>query len=752
MQEEKKDKAKQLNLFSGFDVIPLLDEFDREYALKLQKNSETMRVMIGDMGYGISSEHRMLRSPAVHITSDMLAPQSFEARPYIIDIVTQALKGNFIIILPTGLGKTYAGILAILETFKINPFGKVLMVAPTKPLCKQHKKTFSNTLPLLTTGILTGAISPKKRLEVWQKSHIIIATADTIKEELKKKSGVGNAMDISLFLIDEVHHLSGNYPYSRLARHYQEFNKNILIGGLTASLNPDISRLEKLQEILDVPDSQIIARSYNSPDVKPYVFVRFIKPVFLEKNLTDQQRSYKTTMIEMLTRTFRRLSELSGESLINYAYRNDSGKVVGIRIKAFNGLMKRLQKLLMHNGDFNQELGFAMVDWATAMKLGNAIDRLQKGMPEFIFFMQKQFANHHKKKTPSSTQFANHQSIRKIMAEIITSPIRKKLHIELTKAVENLENLLDDDMQDITYRNDLGQSTTVYKEPFKQLGDNLKVDLEQKTINHEEVEITVEKLIAWTFIKRIQTSLDCINTSISDLVHYLQYEQYYHQTETPPPSCQLFMENENIRQIMAWLVHYNLWQKNDYPSDITKSINIGGEINWEEAWYEPKLRAIAEEVNGLEKRQMLIFVNYRDTQRKVMKFLKQKYPNIVSSRLTGTSHNYGDPGMKQKEQEDVLEKYMNKKIQILVSTSIGEEGLDFPAVDTLIFFEPISDVLRYIQRLGRTGRHKHGNVRILIYKDTSEESIYYTSKAEAKAVEKIIQYFQYKAEQKRPSC
>ncbi|MBL7022349.1 DEAD/DEAH box helicase family protein [Patescibacteria group bacterium] len=746
MQEEEKS-AKQLSLFSAFDTIPLLDEFDREYELKVMKGSAIMKAMAENMGYGMTSEHRMLRSPAVHLTSDMLEPQSFEARPYTIQIVQQALRDNSLIILPTGLGKTYAGILLAIETLKINVFGKILLLAPTKPLCEQHQETFSTVLPKLTTEFLTGKISAKRRPEMWQKSNIIIATPQTITQELYKKTGVGEAMQVSLLLIDEAHHTTGDYDYVSLAQYYQKNNPNVLIAGFTASPDSDISKLEKLQKHLGIPDDQILARSYDSPDVKPYVFIRFIKPIFIEKNPSDQQRKFKTQFIEILTRSFKRLSKISGESLIDYAHRNDAGKIVGIKITAFNGLMKRLQKLLGQSG-YNEQLGYAMIDWAMAMKIGNAIDRLDKGMPEFIFFMQKQFAEWHKKSTPSGRQFVNHPTINKIMSEVITPPIRKKLHIELTAAIERLGELLNDNMLEYSYRNDLGQSTTVYKKAFKELGDLLKSELKLRTINQRPVELIVEKLIAWSLISRIQSTIDCLNAGIPDLVNYLIYENYNYQT-IAQPSSKLFIESNTIRQIMAWLVHYNLWKERNYPGDLWQDMDIGGEVDWEEAWFDPKLRAIADIVDGLQKKQMLIFVKYRDTLRKVMRFLKYKYPDITCERLTGTSNNYGDPGMKQKEQKEVLKKYKNNEIQILVSTSIGEEGLDFPAVDELIFYEPISDVRRHIQRLGRTGRRKHGKVHILIYKDSGEESIYYTSRAEEKAVRKIIKYYQYKSEQKK---
>ena len=48
----------------------------------------------------------------------------------------------------------------------------------------------------------------------------------------------------------------------------------------------------------------------------------------------------------------------------------------------------------------------------------------------------------------------------------------------------------------------------------------------------------------------------------------------------------------------------------------------------------------------------------------------------------------------------------------MVATSIGEEGLDIPAVDLIVFFDVV-DIIRTIQRMGRTGRARDGNVVVL---------------------------------------
>ena len=69
--------------------------------------------------------------------------------------------------------------------------------------------------------------------------------------------------------------------------------------------------------------------------------------------------------------------------------------------------------------------------------------------------------------------------------------------------------------------------------------------------------------------------------------------------------------------------------------------------------------------------------------------------------------------MKQDEQTSVLDSFRNGEFNILVATSIAEEGLDIPEVDLVIFYEPIPSDIRFIQRKGRTGRKSAGSVVIL---------------------------------------
>ena len=78
------------------------------------------------------------------------------------------------------------------------------------------------------------------------------------------------------------------------------------------------------------------------------------------------------------------------------------------------------------------------------------------------------------------------------------------------------------------------------------------------------------------------------------------------------------------------------------------------------------------------------------------------------------------------------------KINVLVATSIGEEGLDIPEVNAVIFYEPVPSAIRKIQRQGRTARLMPGKLVILITRKTRDESYHYASLAKERKMHGIL--------------
>jgi Fanconi anemia group M protein len=153
----------------------------------------------------------------------------------------------------------------------------------------------------------------------------------------------------------------------------------------------------------------------------------------------------------------------------------------------------------------------------------------------------------------------------------------------------------------------------------------------------------------------------------------------------------------------------------------------------------PKLEKLKNLVKDLIKEnpnvKIIVFANYRATVEKIKEVLDEE--GIKSEILIGQATKEGK-GMTQEKQIETLRRFKEGEFNTLIATSIGEEGLDIPAVDYVIFYESVPSELRRIQRSGRTGRTAPGKIIFLITKDTRDESYYWASFVREKKMKGII--------------
>jgi len=125
--------------------------------------------------------------------------------------------------------------------------------------------------------------------------------------------------------------------------------------------------------------------------------------------------------------------------------------------------------------------------------------------------------------------------------------------------------------------------------------------------------------------------------------------------------------------------------------------------------------------------KIIVFAHYRDTADRVTQAL-ERIPGVRPMRFVGQASRGEDIGLSQKEQVEILEKFKAGTVNVIVATSIGEEGLDIPQVDLVVFYEPVPSEIRTIQRRGRTGRSAAGRVVMLVTKDTRDEAYFYSAR------------------------
>ncbi|MCL1810976.1 MAG: DEAD/DEAH box helicase family protein [Methanomassiliicoccaceae archaeon] len=114
--------------------------------------------------------------------------------------------------------------------------------------------------------------------------------------------------------------------------------------------------------------------------------------------------------------------------------------------------------------------------------------------------------------------------------------------------------------------------------------------------------------------------------------------------------------------------------------------------------------------------KVMVFTQYRDT----CDVLIEKLSSVEGARV-GKLIGQSNGGLRQKEQIEILEEFRNGTRNVIVATSVGEEGLDVASTNAVIFYEPVPSEIRTIQRRGRTGRKNDGEVFVLVAKGTMDE-------------------------------
>ncbi|KEF54933.1 fanconi anemia group M protein [Exophiala aquamarina CBS 119918] len=125
--------------------------------------------------------------------------------------------------------------------------------------------------------------------------------------------------------------------------------------------------------------------------------------------------------------------------------------------------------------------------------------------------------------------------------------------------------------------------------------------------------------------------------------------------------------------------------------------------------------------------RIMVFAHYRDSAEEIVRVLKRHGPMIRPRVFVGQSGTKGSEGMDQKTQLDVIKKFKDGTFNTIVATSIGEEGLDIGEVDLIVCYDCSKSPIRMLQRMGRTGRKRAGNIVLLLMRG-KEESDYMKAK------------------------
>ncbi len=246
------------------------------------------------------------------ISHPLIKENSIESRLYQEAIFHTARKSNSLVVLPTGIGKTIICVLLAVERMEKNPEGKIIVTAPTRPLCAQHKKTFESILNISPDELVlvTGVIPPEQRADLYKK-RLIFITPQTLRNDID--SGIIDLSDVLLLCIDEAHRAVGDYPYPQIAEQYMKKAKSPRILGLTASPGSSSERINEICKNLFIDSVEI--RSEIDPDVKPYV--KDVEIDWIKIDLPEKFKEAKTLIEKALDKRKRKVASMTQNMNIN---------------------------------------------------------------------------------------------------------------------------------------------------------------------------------------------------------------------------------------------------------------------------------------------------------------------------------------------------------------------------------------------------------------------------------------------------
>lgn len=220
-----------------------------------------------------------------------LKEREIRALPFQLELSRIAIDHDTLVVLPTGLGKTVIAGLVSAESLRRGP-GKVLFLAPTRPLVQQHADTFGRWFRRLNRARFTGTVQHPVREGAWETAEAIFATPEIVVNDLA--AGRYDLKSVRLLIVDEAHRAVGKYAYVAIGeRYWTERPRQGHVLGLTASPGGKDERVEEVVRHLRI--DRVEARTRDDPGVK-----EFVQPVDISFRSVRLPRPVRAIQLQLL--------------------------------------------------------------------------------------------------------------------------------------------------------------------------------------------------------------------------------------------------------------------------------------------------------------------------------------------------------------------------------------------------------------------------------------------------------------------
>ncbi|XP_074960503.1 Fanconi anemia group M protein [Phalacrocorax aristotelis] len=536
-------------------------------------------------------------------------PTNYPVRGYQLRMARAALLGNTLVCLPTGLGKTFVAAVVMYNFYRWFPSGKVLFLAPTKPLVAQQMEACARVMgiPARHMAEMTGGTQALSRRELWSTKRVFFLTPQIMVNDLSR--GTCPAVEIKCLVIDEAHKALGNHAYCQVVRELSKYTSQFRILALSATPGSDTKAVQQVISNLLIAQIELCAE--DSPEIQPYSHERQVEKIVvpLGEELVEIQNAY----IRVLE-TF-------------------AGRLIKIGVLA------------------------------------------RRDIPNLTKY-QIILARDQYRKNPSSQNMGIHQGIVEGDFALCIS-LYHGYELLLQMGVRSLFiylcGIMDGSKGLTRTKNELGRNEDFMK-LYQQLRDMFS-----------------------------DTSLASENGNV-----YKSKTVFENKKE-------FIYSHPKLRKLEEIVIeHFKSWKKG--CSD--------------------QVTAEGTSVEAVDTRVM-IFSSFRDSVQEIAEMLSRLSPVVRVMTFVGHSTGKSTKGFTQKEQLEVVKRFREGGYNTLVSTCVGEEGLDIGEVDLIICFDAQKSPVRLVQRMGRTGRRRQGRI-VVILAEGREERTYNQSQSNKRNIHKAI--------------
>ncbi|KAI9314634.1 hypothetical protein BX666DRAFT_1968827 [Dichotomocladium elegans] len=212
-------------------------------------------------------------------------PINYPVRLYQWNIVKQALFYNTLVALPTGLGKTFIAAVVMYNYWRWFPKGKVVFMAPTKPLVSQQIEACFNIcgIPQSEMIEITGHVDRNKRKQFWESHRVFFMTPQTMQNDLESK--ICPAHMLTCIVVDEAHKATGSYAYGEVIRLISKDQKQFRVLALTATPGTNLQAVQTVVSKLHITKIQI--RTEDSMDIQEHAYGKRVQNVLVGLEYTS---------------------------------------------------------------------------------------------------------------------------------------------------------------------------------------------------------------------------------------------------------------------------------------------------------------------------------------------------------------------------------------------------------------------------------------------------------------------------------